>query len=201
MKFKQWWPNGSVLVLTQLLLLLVAITLPLVQWNVNASQQWGAELQQLTTHSLRQEQALSVLQEHRQGGSTLNAGAESVDSITLSLIEAVKHHAWHEQLVLTELTVFQSDQPVQTAQSGSSQLYSAADESSIYALRVDFAVTLDRAMHLLPLIDALKEAAGWHPVEVRGCSMVRLTESPVSLRATCSVDVYYFPLVDTVAQR
>ena len=71
-----------------------------------------------------------------------------------------------------------------------------SNEKNYDALRVMFAVGTDRAVSLLSFFDALKVAAGWRPIEVRGCSVSRLTATPVSLHASCSVDIYYFPKVD-----
>lgn len=190
MKYEFWRSKKSVLLVTQTLLLMVAVILPIAQWNNDVSQQWGSDLQQLNTKRLWLVRAFDILKEHSHVTQALSTGAptndETTDSITLSLIEAIKQQAHTEQLELTQLSVTQPD---------GRQKESEATESSIHALTVKFAVTTDRAMRLLSLFDALANAAGWRPIEVRGCSLARLTASPVSLQATCSVDIYYFPEV------
>jgi len=177
----------SVLERTQILLLIVAVTLPVVQWKTSVHENWDSDLRQLEVQKSQLVQALSVLKNHRHVVQAINVSTETVDSITLSLIEAIKYQADARQLELTQLTVTQSDEYQKKA---------AANESIFHALRVTFALTTDRAMELLPLFDALTEAAGWRPIEIRGCSVARLTAAPVSLHANCSVDVYYFPEVD-----
>ena len=176
------------LVVPQILLMLLAVMLPVVQWKSDASQHWEHELRQLEAQKIWLVSALNVLKDHRHVTRELSdapaGGLEGVDSISLSLIEAIKRKALKAQLDLTKLTVTQSDMQ---------QMESEVNHSTVHSLRVTFAVTMERAMSLLPLLDALSDAAGWRPTEVRGCSVIRLTESPVSLRATCSVDVYYFP--------
>ncbi len=205
MKYKLWRSKNSVLLTIQTLLLLVAVIIPVVQWNANASTQWSDELQQLKAHKLWLVRALNMLKEHRHIAQALSIGAEaesgnyveSVDSITLSLIDAIKQQARTEQDELTQLSVTQSDdRPMESVAGDSSQ----ASDSSLHALTVEFAVTTDRAMTLLSHFSALGDAAGWRPIEVRGCSVVRLTESPVSLHAACSVDIYYFPEVHNFAE-
>lgn len=190
MKCKFWRSKKSVLCIAQTVLLLVAVVLPVAQWNADASQQWGRDLQQLNIQRLSLIRALGILKEHRHVIQELSFGAQpndkTIDSITLSLIEAIKHQAQIDQLELTQLTV---------TQSGGQQIASETPESVTHVLTVKFAVTTDMAMRLLSLFDVLTDAAGWRPIEVRGCSLVRLTESPVSLHATCSVDIYYFPEV------
>jgi len=190
MKYKLWKSRKSVLVITQTLLLTVAVMLPVVQWNANASQQPANDLQKLEMQRLWLVNALDMLKDHRHVTQALSASTktniETLDAITLSLIEAIKQQAQTDQLELTQLSV---------TQSGDSQIGSESNESSFRALTVKFAVTTDRAVNLLSLFNALSDAAGWRPIEVRGCSIVRLTVSPVSLRAGCSVDIYYFPEV------
>jgi len=191
-KFKQWRQKVSVLVFAQIAMLFVTVSLPLVQWNVSAHEQWDKDLQQLKVQKSQLVNALNILKEHRHITQAINVSTETIDSITLSLIEAIKHQAHSRQLELTQLTVKQSDEP---------QIKSETDESIFHALRVTFALTTDRARELLPLFDALTDAAGWRPMDVHECSIVRLAASPVSLHANCSVDVYYFPEVDREAGR
>lgn len=200
MKQKLWKSKNSVLFTTQTLLLLVAVIIPVAQWNANASTQWSDELQQLKAHKLWLVRALNMLKEHRPIAQTLSISTdagfgnhvESVDSITLSLIDAIKQQARAEQVELTQLSVTQSDDwPTVPVASDLSQ----SGSSSLHTLTVEFAVTTDRAMTLLSHFSALSDAAKWRPIEVRGCSVVRLTELPVSLHAACAVDIYYFPEV------
>jgi len=187
MQYKQWLPKLSALSLVQLFLCLIAVTLAVIQWSTGAPDQWGSELQQLQEQKYDLVQALDTLKENRAIVQTMSVDTDSVDSITLSLIEAIKQQANNEQLELTRLTVTQSDDL---------PLEAMDNESSFRALRVNLAVTTRFAVDLLALLDVLKEAAQWRPIEVRGCSLVRLTESPVSLQASCAVDVYYFPEID-----
>jgi len=188
MKYKFRCSKKSALLVIQIVLLLVAVVLPFAQWNADTSQQWDSDLQQLNKQRQWLVRALGMLKDHRHVTQVLQVGAqasdETIDSITLSLIEAIKQQALTEQLELTQLSVTQSE---------GQRHDSEATQSNINALSVQFAVTANRAMSLLSLFNALADAAGWRPIEVRGCSVIRLTALPVSLHATCSVDIYYFP--------
>jgi len=187
MQSKRWMPNATAVSLAQLILCVMAIALPFVQWSADSPAQWHSDLQQLAEQKTRLQQALIALKEHRTITRTVSNNTDTVDSITLSIIEALKQQAQIERVELTQLTVTQSEN-----QQGESE----EKGMSVHALRVNFAFNTPMAMDLLPLLDVLKEAAQWRPVEIRGCSFVRLTEVPVSLHAACAADVYYFPEVD-----
>lgn len=191
MMHKRWGLKISALTLAQTILLLLALALPVIQWNVSVSQQWPDDLRQLKIEKLQLARALNILKDHRHVTETLNAKPDTVNSITLSLIEAIKNQTKAAQLALTQLTVTQSaDEPAMGVEKTPN-----TQASSLHALTVNFAVHMDRAVNLLLLFDAIREAAVWRPIEIRGCTVVRLSESLVSLQATCSVDVYYFPVL------
>jgi len=169
------------------LILIITIVLPLALRDGNASSQWANELRRLKIQKLQQSRALNILKDHRHVIESLSANVQTVDSITLSLIEATRQKAREEQLELTQLSVIQSD---------NAQPIISENTANVHALTVKFAVKMGRAMRLLPMFDALREVAGWRPIEIRGCSVVKRSESVHNLHATCSVDVYFFPEID-----
>jgi len=171
----------------QVILLLLAVCVPIVQWKVGAALPLDNGLQELQAEKQRTIHALDLLNKHAGIVKMLTSNADTVDSISLSLIEAVKQRAESEFLALTQLTV---------TQLGGKEMATGTGNSATHALRVSFAVTLDRAVGILSLFDALRKAANWRPIEIRGCSVSRLPELVVKLHATCSVDVYYFPEID-----
>jgi len=194
----------SVLVLLQIVLLLVAVTLPVLQYKLITSKHWDDDLNELKTQHIQLGDALNILKNHRHVAQALSVSTDTIDSITLSLIESIKLQAHAEQVELTQLTVTQSEsrqerrkQSYTEPSKHARQIESIGTDSTYHALRVKFAVTMDRAMGLIPLIESLRVVADWRPIEVRGCSVVRLKASPVSLHASCSVDVYYFPELHT----
>jgi len=182
---RKWWKrNVSVVSLMQLFLACTAVGIPVIQHSSSTLAPLDEKLQSLIAARLHLVHAVDTVNSHQSVVQALSVSAETTDSITLSLIEAIKRQAQNAQLELTQLTVTQSsDQP-------SGRL---PHESTLFALRVSFSVSVKRAVALLPLFHALQEAAGWRPSEIRGCSIARLVDATLTLHATCSVDVYYFP--------
>ncbi len=126
--------------------------------------------------------AVGILRDHPNIVAEVNSSKLTLESLTLSLIEAVKQQSIKDNTVLKELSV----EPLESVSVG----------ANLYALRVKFSVELSSTMHVLPLFDAVKFIAQWRPVEVRQCNVIRKNAQPTALSAACSIDVYYFPDVD-----
>lgn len=188
MKLKQWKLGVLAMVLPQCLLLGLIIAMPVVQRGADSTAQWISNLRQLNKQHLQLIRSLDILKSHQHVIEAVDDKANTVHSMTLSLIEAIERQARAEQMELTQLTVSQAE-PQQTSNNSDSV-------PALHALSVNFAVEMDRAMSLPLFFDAISTAADWRPSEVRGCSVVRLAELAGKSQATCSVDVYFFPAVD-----
>lgn len=188
MKPKQWKLGVLAMLLPQCLLLGLIIALPVVQRGSDNTAQWISDLRQLNIQHLQLVRSLDILKSHQHVIKAVNDKANTVHSMTLSLIEAIERQAHAENMELTQLTVSQAKQQQTSINSDT--------VPALHALSVKFAVEMDRAMSLPLFFDAIGAGADWRPFEVRGCSVVRLAELVGKSQATCSVDVYYFPAVD-----
>jgi len=175
----RWW----------LVIVSLAVAIGLPVWSVRdgRSVQWINELHDLKVQRLQLARALNILEDNQPVVRSVSKNKFDIDSLKLSLIEVVKQQTTVLRAELNQLTVTDSTSVNATAsQTG----------FSLHTLRVEFSVVLTRAIELLLLFDGVREVADWRPFEIRGCSLNRQAETAV-LSATCVIDVYFFPELDT----
>lgn len=176
----------NILVVFQLCVALVAIGLPIVIWNAGAAKQNNALQEQghrlLRTEKTKLSQAIEILQDHSQLINGESPNGASLESFALSVIEEIEQRAEIEGLTISHLSVKPQE---------------ATDYSmQLHALRVDLRIQLNHTMRLLPILDAIKYVADWRPLEIRRCSVLRISVDAIDLQTNCSIDVYYYPGID-----
>lgn len=144
------------------------------------------ELRELKTQRLFFARAHDVLKDNQSVIKKLQENPVDVDSLILSLIEATEQQATNLEAEIALLSVVDSNEALSQ---------SNFDEESLYFLRIEFSVVLERAEHLLRLLESVREVADWRPLEVRGCSLTHKVDI-AGLHVVCTIDVYYFPELD-----
>ncbi len=172
---------------------ILAITLSgLLVWQTNRVEHTGYadRYRQLKIERHHLAGLIDILKDNQAVVAQTKTNPQSVESITLSLLEAVKAAAAEGALVLHQLSVTHSEQPEPGAW--------------VSILSVQFSLSIHRAANLLLVFDAVREVAAWRAFEVRGCELARelsreresANENTLGLQATCTIDVYFYPSVD-----
>jgi len=153
------------------------VSLPLWSLREGLSKQWIDEIRALKIQRLDSARAFDILKDYSSVISATVDRPETVESLTLSLLENVKQHSMELNAEITALSVTNLHETVPTA------------------LRVEFNATVPRAIDLLSLFDAVREVADWRPMQVHECTLLRVVET-IGLHTVCTIDVYYFPEID-----
>lgn len=153
------------------------VSLPLWSLREGLSKQWVDEIRALKIQRLDSARAFDILKDYSSVVSATLDQPETAESLTLSLLENVKRQSIELHADLTALSVTDSHETLPTA------------------LRVEFNATVPRAIDLLTLFDAVREVAGWRPMQVLECTLLRADET-TGLHTVCVIDVYYFPEID-----
>ncbi len=181
--------NQRRVLLRGLLVMLVvsSAVLPIGTLRDGSVSQWYEEIRQLKTQRLFSARALDVLKDNPDVINSVRDSATTPTALRVSLVESVKRSVTAMDAELTELSV--TDARSELAAGG-------VDQTQLHTLRIEFVSVLNRATDLLYLLDAVREVADWRTLEVRGCTVSRLSEK-VAVSASCSIDLYYFPELDT----
>lgn len=159
-------------------LLTIVAGLPIWSLRDGGATQWANEIRDLKTQRLKFARAFDLLKDYRFVVSATNDRPETVESLTLSLLEAIKQES---EIMHADLTALSVNEP---------------DDRVPPVLRVEFNAVVQRAIDLLSLFDAVREVADWRPIEVRGCTLLR-GDDATGLHSVCTIDLYYFPDIDT----
>lgn len=153
------------------------VSLPLWSLREGLSKQWVDEIRELKIQRLNSARAFDILKDYSSVVSAALDQPETVESLTLSLLENVKRQSMELDAEMTALSVTNIHEGLPTA------------------LRVEFSTIVPRAIDLLTLFDAVRDVADWRPMEVRECTLLRVAEKP-GLHTVCAIDVYYFLEID-----
>jgi len=168
-------------------MLLLAISLPLIQWQSANSMQSQVQIRSLQTERLSQSRVLHLLTDHVDTVELIKRNPMSIEAMTLEVIEAINQFSSSEELALTQLTVSNNSMSSEEAED---------NNRNVSVLNVEFALIIDEVFGLLNVFDVIDEATQWRPIEIRGCTVTRLSQDEGRLHAACTVDAYYFPGID-----
>jgi len=127
--------------------------------------------------------ALSVLQESNQIKHVSADTPDSVEVLTLRLIEALSSD------IVSGLVTIQASSVDKTNRAA---VFIDDSENPLYSLSVSIRAVAQEADVLLTIMQQLKEAAQWRPIELRSCAFGK-KEKRNAVGFTCLIDVYYFP--------
>lgn len=152
---------------------LFALSMLLPAWSLrdNGSSRWVDELRILKTKRLEMARAVDVLKDNLSVVNNLRDKSFTVESLTVSLIEAVRQQSQKMDIKVPTLSV--------------------VDSKEAKLLRVEFTALLQESMQLLALFDAIRTVADWRHLEVRGCTILKEQRESI-LHSACVVDVHYF---------
>ena len=167
----------------QVLMGLIAIGMPIVIWSAGIAKGQSAlqlqELRALRIEKTKLAQAIEIVHDHAYLVSENPTQAISLESFVLSIMEGVEQQAMSEEIEIINLSV-NPQEPIENT-------------SDLDILRVDFQVRLYHTMRILSILDAIKQVADWRPMEIRRCSVLRISVNETDLHANCAIDVYYYP--------
>ena len=177
---------ATMLRIVTLVLLVGSVCLCVWSQREGLAVQWNQELRELKAQRIHAARSLDILKDHSSVIAAVVERPATVESLTVSLIETLEQRSVSLDVQLSSLSVTGSSEPEQQSE---------RIDGSLRSLRVEFDGVLHRAIDLLSMFDAVRDAADWRPIEVRGCDLVRDADE-LRLHTVCAIDVYYFPEID-----
>ncbi len=172
----------KLLPLTCVLVACICVAFVLVSLSDASLTRQEERIRLLRIDRLQLARTLGVVKEHDTLLESIFDDIRTEALITIDVVEALRDYAKESAVSVVELKVSNV-----TAEKAASLGQDGREVDTL--LRFNFVVAATRVEFLLSLFDAVSVAAGWRPVDIRACSLNRVTYSS-GISMSCTFDLH-----------